>query len=453
MANSHVFVVLSLSIAATAPSSLSSLRLERRLAAAEVPSRAPTDPEEPATTPPTDMVAESEAPLSPLASRDEITTPNALRGIYDKPFLTQLWRRAHFGGYTEFEYHSFEDGILGISEGFRMHRTNLFFFTELGDRVRFGSEIEFETEFDGGELEGDIEVNVEMAFVDWTIFQEFVIRGGALLVPLGRINVNHDGPAREFTERPLISTFVIPTTLTEPGIGAHGTLNLSDSLDLTYEAYAVNGFNLLDSNGDLEVAVTDTEQLLREGRTSISGDVNGNPAGTGRIATRFAELFEIGGSWHVGTYDERSDNILSIFAGDWAFVYELNGFDLGFEGEIAVAEFERDDFAKGAGVPDQFWGYYLQASVGHMPAFLRNAVPYIFDDRGARFTAAIRFDWVDLDGDRGEVIEPGITFRPGTDTIFKFSYRFGLNSVGLRDVPGREDFDDDGFVFSLASYF
>ena len=37
--------------------------------------------------------------------------------------------------------------------------------------------------------------------------------------------------------------------------------------------------------------------------------------------------------------------------------------------------------------------------------------------------------------------------------VFKFSYRVSLNSLGVRGVPGRENLDDDGFVFSLASYF
>ena len=118
-----------------------------------------------------------------------------------------------------------------------------------------------------------------------------------------------------------------------------------------------------------------------------------------------------------------------------------------------MAEFERDSFAKTAGVPNRFWGYYVQGAIGGMPDVLRHAVPHVFDDEGAAFTLVLRYEWVDLDGDRGEVIEPGINFRPIADTVFKFSYRFTQESIGLRNVPGREDFDDDGFVFLLSSYF
>ncbi len=391
--------------------------------------------------------------FTPVWSRETLERPAALRGVYDKPFLMSIWRRAHIGGYTELEYHSFEDGILGIPEGFRMHRTNLFLFTEISDRVQFGSEIEFETEFEGTGVSDEIEVALEMAFIDWVIFEELVIRGGALLPPLGRINVNHDGPVRELTERPLVSTFVIPTTLTEAGVGARGTIAVGEDVSLGYEAYAVNGFNVLDSNGNLSAPITDIEQVLREGRTSIGGDINGGVAGTGRISLGLADRLEIGGSWHVGTYDEEGDNLLRIFAGDMAIVQPVSWFEIALEGEVAVSDFERNSFARTAGVPDRFWGFYVQGSIGGMPPALRDLVPHVFDDEGARFTIVFRWDHVDLDGDTGDVLEPGINFRPVADTVFKLSWRLTQKSIGLRDLPGREDFDDDGLVFSISTYF
>jgi len=393
------------------------------------------------------------AEFTPAWQREGLEAPGPLRGVYDKPFLASFWRRAHVGGYTELEYHDFEDGILGIPEGFRMHRTNLFFFTELSDRVRFGSEIEFETEFEGAEVSDEIEIKLEMAFIDWALFEEFKLRGGALLAPLGRVNVNHDGPVRELTIRPLVSTFIIPTTLTEAGVGAHGDFEISESFGLSYEVYAVNGFNILDEAGNVDFAVTDPEQAIREGRASIGGDLNSGIASTGRIGFEILNALEFGASWHNGTYDEKSDNYLTILAGDFAYSQEVSIVELGLEGEIADANFERDAFAKAAGIPDDFWGYYVQGSVGLMPEFLRNLVPCVFDDDGSRLTFVFRYEWVDLAGDQGEVLEPGITFRPIADTVFKFSYRHTGKSIGLRSIPGRTDWDDTGFVFSLSSYF
>ncbi|HLU48469.1 MAG TPA: hypothetical protein VK116_10305, partial [Planctomycetota bacterium] len=299
------------------------------------------------------------------------------------------------------------------------------------------------------ENSSEIDVAVEMAFVDWVLWEELVLRGGVILVPLGRINVNHDGPVRELTERPLVSTYVIPTTLSEAGVGGHGAFRIGGELDLAWEAYAVNGFNILSADGELSAPITRRELILREGRTSLGGDVNDGVASTGRIGLEWSEHLAAGGSWHVGTYDERGDNLLSIFAGDFAAAWG----PFALEGEIAVADFQRDLFARAMGVPDVFWGYYIQGSVSGMPEVLRRAVPYLFDRDGRSFTIALRFDWVDLDGDRGEVIEPGINFRPTPDTVFKFSWRFTPNSFGLRGVPGTEHFDDEGFVFSLSTYF
>lgn len=387
---------------------------------------------------------DSAVELSPPWERESLLTPAPLRGVYDKPFLVSLWRKAYLGGYTEMEYHSFKDSALGVSRGFRAHRTNLFAYADISDSVRFGSEIEFENEAIGE----DLEVKVEMAWVDWILFEELTLRGGAILVPLGRLNVNHDGPVREVTDRPLVSTFVIPTTLTEAGVGLHGRARLGGIASAVYEAYAVNGFNILDRDGELAAPITEGAQLLREGRPALAGDNNSAPAAAGRVAIQLENLLEAGGSWHVGTYDERNDNVLALAAVDFACVRG----PLALEGELAWADFERDEFARTAGVPRRFWGYYLQASASHMPEFLRNAAPHVFAGEGSAFTLLLRHDWVDLDGDRAQAIEPGINFRPVADTVFKFSYRFGLTRLGSAAPPGRGA-DDDGFVFSLSTYF
>jgi hypothetical protein len=191
------------------------------------------------------------------------------------------------------------------------------------------------------------------------------------------------------------------------------------------------------------------------GGPSLGGDNNKTPAGTGRVALEALRAVELGGSFHVGTYDERDDNLLQIYAGDLAVARRVEAIatDLALEGEIAWAGFKRDAFAHTAGVPEDFWGFYVQAAASHMPRFLRDALPHVFGGEGSAFTAVVRYDWVDLDGDHGQALEPGLNFRPVADTVFKFSYRFGLKSLGIRDVPGRKDFDDDGFVFSLSSYF
>jgi len=398
---------------------------------------------------------EGPAPVqfTPFWNRDEPEVHGPLRDVYDKPFLLSAWQRVHIGGYTESEYHDFEEPNLGIPQGFRMHRTNLFLFSEIADTIRFGSELEFETEFSTGHdrPSSDIEVKVEMAFVDWMLFRELTLRAGAILVPIGRVNVNHDGPVRQFTDRPLVDRFVIPTTYTDAGAGVYGDFDIEEAFSIGYQAYAINGLNLL-NDGQMPVPVTELWDLMREGRKGTGGDNNKVPAGVGRLALQLLDRAEVGGSLYGGTYDDKNDNLLVIYAGDTAIVQPIGSASLVLEGEISVADFRRDAIAKAAGIPDRFWGYYVQGAVHGMPEMLRKGLPRIFGAQGAEFSLALKYDFVDLAGDEGAAIEPGLNFKPVADTVLKFSYRFNQKSIGSRSLP-RRSFDDSGFVFSISTYF
>ncbi len=412
-----------------------------------------TDPEEGGRASRDPKSASTPEKLTPVWERDTLD-PGPLRDVYDKPFLLSLWRKAYIGGYFELEYHGFENDFRGIPRGFRLHRTNLFAFAEISDNIRFASEFEFEYEEPGE----DVEINVEMAFVDWEIAQEFKIRGGALLVPLGRTNLNHDGPTRVFTERPLVSTFVIPTTLTDPGIGIHGLIAAGRNTSIEYETYVTNGFDLLDDQGNLAAPITEKEQLLREGRPSNGGDNNKSVSTTGRLGLTTKQVteggavssaFETGVSWHVGNYDERNRNLLAIVALD--MTYLKGPFTL--TGEAARAGFERDSFSKTSGIPDDYYGYSVQASWDFLPETLKKAAPHVFAREGAGFTLATRYDWINLDSDRVSGMDVGINFHPFSDTVFKFSYRFGWLEFADQNLPAHKDSDQSGFSFSVTSYF
>ena len=73
-------------------------------------------------------------------------------------------------------------------------------------------------------------------------------RGGLILTPLGKLNLIHDSPLLDLTDRPLVSRLIIPTTLTDAGMGFFGTLYPSELSKLDYEIYVTNGvFHGLDS--------------------------------------------------------------------------------------------------------------------------------------------------------------------------------------------------------------
>ena len=56
------------------------------------------------------------------------------------------------------------------------------------------------------------EALIEFAVVDVKLWEWLTLRAGLVLIPIGRLSVNHDAPSLEFTDRPpLMHQFVIPT--------------------------------------------------------------------------------------------------------------------------------------------------------------------------------------------------------------------------------------------------
>ena len=113
-------------------------------------------------------------------------------GIYARPFIGAV-SMASIGGYVEGNTNYFVED--GVAEGFSMElrRFNIFLFSQISQRVRFLSELEFE--------HGTEEIALETALVDLQVRPELVIRAGIILPPLGYFNQNHDSPRWEFVER------------------------------------------------------------------------------------------------------------------------------------------------------------------------------------------------------------------------------------------------------------
>ena len=151
-----------------------------------------------------------------------------------------------------------------------LRRFNVFLFSSIGSRIRFISELEFE---DGAE-----EIALETALVDFIVNPSFVVRAGVLLPPVGAFNVNHDSPRWDFIDRPLVSTEVIPATLSEVGFGAHGRL-FPRGFTVTYDAYLTNGLG----DGVILNDAGRTRLASGKGTGLVAGDNNGRPAVSGRL--------------------------------------------------------------------------------------------------------------------------------------------------------------------------
>ena len=374
------------------------------------------------------------AALSQYARADE-ERPFTRGGAFDKPHLFSTGSgKATLGGYSEvhFRYEE-EDGIVE-ERTFVPKRFNLFIHSVMSDRFRMAAELEFE--------EGTEEILLELAILDFELHPALTFRAGMILTPLGKFNLAHDSPANKMTDRPLVSTQIIPTTLSEPGMGIYGAYFPTPQARLTYELYAVNGLH----SGIIEES--DEGTRIAMGKQNIE-DNNNSPAFTGRLGFSPIPSSEIGVSWHVGQYNQsRVEDLdvddsrnVKLFALDW----EVTHGRYQFLGEYARASIDLPAGLSNSVFADAQDGIYVQGSAKFGHGILKN-LP------GSSFEIIGRYDRVDFDtdleGDQVTQYSLGINFKPVSVAAFKLNY-FKKWVYNRNNVLGR----GAGVLFSLATYF
>jgi len=376
-----------------------------------------------------------------LAAQDDSSSVQG--SIYRRPFIAEAGRTA-VGGYVEANAHFAREQGIGPGLSMELRRFNLFLFSSLGPRLRFISELEFE--------HGTQEIALETALIDYRVSSALVLRGGILLPPIGAFNQNHDGPRWEFVDRPLVSTEIIPSTLSEVGFGVNGRLAPA-GLTLTYDAYLTNGLGegvVLNPTGRTHLA-----SGKRAGQ--FAGDDNGVPALSGRLALRAPKVGEAGISWYGTTYntfrvdgmavDARRD--LAITAVDLAASLP-RGITL--RGEAALARVDLPD-----GLTDLLgsrqWGIHLD-----LVAPVWRAERGVL--RGSILSVTTRLEHVDrnvgrfdatgqLIGDDLGAIVLGASLRPAAGTVLKVNLRREWSHDLLRNAASRRA----ALQFGIASYF
>ena len=171
--------------------------------------------------------------------------------------------KLHFGGYGEM-HANFVQG--SESDQADLHRLVLYLGYDFADWMRFHSETEVEHAY---VTDGDGEVVLEQAYLDFFLTGKFNVRAGRILTPIGIINKKHEPPTFNGVERPAFATNVIPTTWSSDGVGIFGSICEL----LTYEAYAVGGLD-----GSMFTATSG----IRNGRIKERPSLN-EPAITGRL--------------------------------------------------------------------------------------------------------------------------------------------------------------------------
>lgn len=363
-------------------------------------------------------------------------------GIYQRPFLVSAGRTA-VGGYAEGNANYFRTDGVGEGLSMELRRFNIFLFSSIGRRLRFISELEFE--------HGTEEIALETALVDFTLTPSFVVRGGILLPPVGAFNVNHDGPRYDFVDRPLVSTRIIPATLSEVGFGVHGRL-APRGVTLSYDAYLVNGLGdgvVLNATGRTDIPSGKTPSRFEE-------DNNGSPAFSGRFAAQSRRFGELGLSYYGGIYNSwrvegeavDAKRRLSIIALDMNT--ELSSLSL--RGEVAWVKVDVAEDLEEV-MAERQWGVYLDAVLPVWRPRIRGLTDPVV-------SLGVRLERVDFN--RGEftstggkifdeinAVTAGASFRPAPGTVFRLNYRFESS----RDLLGNPASKTGGIQAGFATYF
>lgn len=411
------------------------------------------------------------APQSSKKSLEELSKPTSATNkygstmegsgklIYARPFVSSP--KAILGGYFDFEY--WNKANDGKNSYFDQHRLVPFIYGDVSEHVKFAAEIEIE--HGAGNEDGNTDVKVEFASMDYLVTEPLNFRAGILLLPLGKFNLLHDAPLRDLTERPLVAQRIIPSTLHQPGVGLYGTFYPTSLSQLNYELYVTSGFTDVFGTDDATAASNiNTSNGLRSARTNdTSFDNNQGKAVVGRVAFSPILGVELGGSGFGGTYDKNGDRMLYIWALDWTI--QRGPFEL--IGESAWAYIEENNLQQGNNMPvasltnsERMWGYYIQANYHFLPQWLTNLAPSHFRQEISTLTAVVRWEELNLGADLDDNTEAGksgerqrvtfgFNFRPTEDSVVKLDYQYSPKDVNTEG----ERIQDYGFVGSVATYF
>ena len=231
------------------------------------------------------------------------------------------------GGYGEVLYQGYAGTIengdaSGKTAKLDAYRGIIYVGYKFNDKVLFNSEIEIEHGSTG--LAGS--ASLEFAYLDYKLTDNFGLRAGLLLVPVGITNEVHEPPVWLGTIRPRSENKIIPTTWRESGFGFFGETDA-----FSYRAYLVNSLDGI--GGGSAGSKGFSSSGLRGGRQKGSKAIAENFSAVGRVDYTGTPGLMIGTSLYTGDQGHNSDlngREVSIGTTIWEghIKYQGRGFDI-----------------------------------------------------------------------------------------------------------------------------
>jgi opacity protein-like surface antigen len=328
----------------------------------------------------------------------------------------------------------------------------------------------------------DSEISLEQAWVEFEANRAFRLRAGAVLVPLGRFNLNHDDNRWDIPRRTLVDRGVpvLPSTAAwdEIGVGFNGDFDVGSQGQVSYQLYALNGV-LLDSDiehvasarvGDTTLIETEVElspstgtfNVDRKDAKAVAGRLLWSPTLGSELAGSFywgrytpdflpdEDLYSLSvdGRTDLGPFEIEGEYVFTHFGGVTNVARGLARRAINQESAIENETTENEVDFELAGLASDKQGYWLEVRHRFWPEILRNTIfgrPF----ENPQFVAVLRGEQVwlrdlvsrvgfenteltEFDSESRLVnrITLGLAYRPTPLVVFSLAYEYTRTNAG-----------------------
>ncbi len=282
---------------------------------------------------------------------------NSTKAQHSTNFIEDFFSpKTTVGGYGELHYNQVNSETANTKKNLDFHRFVLFYSHSWTEKWSFRAEIEIEHNF---VKEGEGELSIEQAYLNYRANRYFGVRAGVLLNSVGIINEVHEPPTFLSVERPEYSKYLIPTTWFGNGAAIFGNAGGFDYVFTAMEG--LDGNKLTSDNirssgirkGRQNGFNSNAKSILLNGRINYSG-WNG---------------IIFGGSYSFNNAIAETGNIQ---VGLSEFHFSLNKYNIVAIGEIA-------NIAYGNSEINNSFGYYfdLGYDFGDFVGYSGSIIPFV----------------------------------------------------------------------------
>ena len=369
-------------------------------------------------------------------------------GIFGTDFLKGKGLTLGFYGETKFRVPERGNGT------FDAHRYVLAPGYQIADWLVFNSELELEhggvdESNNNGRNRFDGELELEQFYVDILLHERFNIRSlGIDLVPVGRVNKQHEPTTFYSTERPELYREIIPSTWYEPSMGVFG--KLTEVLD--YQLMVSTGLeDAIKTSGSAATTTRpagyagpgfDGKSGARNARPQARNTEENYPAFSGRLRYQGEQGLDTSGSFYVTKVEGLTGNSTMTLV-DWEALYRVPQTGLELRAEAAYWNISDPDHLVANNntlttddVGDRMYGWYVEAAYHIWPESWKKGkgqhmdlVPFV---RFSQIVAQSEMDSGTSEVDDGtqnkDFITAGLSYFLNPNFVIKADWRHNLDS-------------------------